>query len=102
MTHNDQNHRSWIFVAWLRADRLSPDEQDHEYPAVIVIDAESEAAARQWGESLYAEALATDSTHELIRCEVHSPDDPMYAGVNDWSATPRCRVGERIPADRLY
>ena len=44
--------RSFEYCVWLRdSDRL-PDEEDHEWPAVFVVRAADERAAKAWGDWL--------------------------------------------------
>ncbi|MEO8290463.1 MAG: hypothetical protein ABI649_05645 [Gaiellaceae bacterium] len=57
---------AYEYVAWFRDERLPPDDQDYEWPAVFIVVADSAEAALAWGDRLaadYAQALSERFIH---------------------------------------
>jgi hypothetical protein len=40
------------YVAWFRDPALPPEDQDYEWPACFIIDAQSPETAHEWGDRL--------------------------------------------------
>jgi hypothetical protein len=60
---------AWVrfeYVAWFRDERLPPDDEDDEWPAVFVIQAPDQDDAKEWGDRLAAQR-ALDTSEILIR-----------------------------------
>ncbi len=96
------NH--WVYVAWIRNLQFSAEDQDGEYPSVILIETANKADAKSWGDQMYADALNRDDMQQFMFSEVHRTDDERYTHGNpsgetehDWSDIPRCFVGQRLP-----
>lgn len=91
----------FVYVAWLRDSTLGETDQDHEYPAVVLIHATDVSAAKSWGDELYSRVIAEQRQLTLIRSEMQSRHDPMYDDA-DWASVPQTSVGAQIPLDRLW
>ncbi|MEU3457795.1 hypothetical protein ABZ671_30020 [Micromonospora sp. NPDC006766] len=50
--------RRYVYVVWFRDPSLPTDHEDHEWPAVFLVDAASEEAARSWGDRLAKDRAA--------------------------------------------
>ncbi len=100
-------HTPWVYVAWIRDHQLAKDDQDGEYPCVIIIEAATESDAKNWGDKLYYDALSNDKFHSFLCSEIHTQDDPRYESGNskelyNWKDVPRCTVNQRLSIDLLY
>ena len=42
--------RRYVYTAWCRDTCISPDDQDHEWPACLIIEAETAEEAFSWGD----------------------------------------------------
>ena len=54
-----------VYTAWLRNLAARPDDQDYEFPACILIDAQSPDAAQAWGDNLAQQRCARGDLHFL-------------------------------------
>lgn len=77
------------YVAWFRNPTFPPNDEDHEWPAVFLIDAVSPQAARSWGDSL-SRRYAERTGQEFLFSEVAG------AGDNPAHLLPVVRDGERV------
>ncbi len=76
----------YLYTAWFRDPRLAADDQDYEWPACFVVEAESADAARAWGDVLA-------KRRALRRGEVFLSSE---AGVADASADSLPRVAHGV------
>lgn len=75
------NGGRWIYSVWFRDVTLDLDEQDHEWVAMLEIQAETAALAKQWGDHLAQRRAKRDSATDFLRSEVLSPKDPLYVNA---------------------
>lgn len=62
----------FIFTALLRDNDLQPEDQDFEFPACFIVEAESKAKALSWGNDITLEHCLSNPKHELINTVVES------------------------------
>lgn len=79
-----------LYTAWFRNTLFRPDEQDHEWPACIVIDANTLEDAKAWGDHL-AKQFSDRSPSEQF---LHSVAKPIEDNADvDIQSTPRIKYG---------
>jgi hypothetical protein len=54
-----------VYTAWLRDLSAQPDDQNYEFPAAILIDAETAEAAQAWGDHLAEKRCARGDLYFL-------------------------------------
>jgi hypothetical protein len=80
------------YVVWFRNPAFAPDDQDYEWPACFVIEAESQAAAHEWGDRL-ARSHAARASETFLRSTVEfSKGDRRL---------PIVRVGEEASDEKI-
>lgn len=85
---------SYLYSAWFEDLNASADDQDREWIACIVIEADTSTAAKQWGDTLAIERSARAGYDTFLRSEVEVASTAK--GVMDWSNLPRIAAGERV------
>jgi hypothetical protein len=73
---------TWVYVAWFRSLVADPNDEDHEWVAVLSISAESAEKAKLWGDHLAEKRASRSDEDRFLWSEVHLPSDPMYEGAN--------------------
>ncbi len=64
------------YVAWFRNPAFPSDDQDYEWPACFLVEAESAAAAQEWGDRL-ARSYAARASEMFLSSRVEpSKGDP--------------------------
>jgi hypothetical protein len=81
---------NYVYVCWLRDNTSQTDEQDHEWPAVILIEAASGTAALAWGDHLAKDYCLRHVGSEFLRSLL----DPDQSGVE---LLPRVTCGDEVP-----
>lgn len=67
------------YVVWFRDLSLPPDDEDYEWPAVFVVVADDDQAAKAWGDTLALDYVSrTDQI--LLRSKI-VPDSTLDAGL---------------------
>ena len=104
------------YVAWLEDHQLPADDEDFEWCAVILVLAESEAAAQEWGDVLVLrQCAASKDTFLRSTVEPHVCDLPLVGGTkhpcpnypalsrpgNEALAMPVVAYGEAASADYI-
>ena len=87
------------YVAWFRDTTQAPDDQDYEWCACFLIDAQSAELAKQWGDILahkYSNAMET----EVFLWSETQHYDPNDKSV-DTSHTPHFAYGHEATDDEL-
>jgi hypothetical protein len=54
-----------VYTAWLRDLSAQPDDQNYEFPACLLIDAETAEAAQAWGDHLAQKRCARGDLYFL-------------------------------------
>jgi hypothetical protein len=54
-----------VYAVWLRDLSAQPDDQNYEFPACLLIDAETAEAARAWGDHLAEKRCARGDLYFL-------------------------------------
>lgn len=57
----------YLYVIWLKDNSLPEDDQDHEYPICIYINAENEKSALEWGDFISNNYLLNATSIEKVR-----------------------------------
>jgi hypothetical protein len=84
----------YLYSAWFQDDSLSPGEQDHQWPACIIISGGSSEQALRWGDH-----LAQSYALRTARCVfLHSSVSPP---TGDCQSLPRVAVGQEASDDAL-
>lgn len=75
----------YVYAGWFRDIHLKPSDQDHEWVACLLVEAETAADAQAWGDHL-AKGICARSNHEkFIGSELLPTDDPFYSGTDTTS-----------------
>jgi hypothetical protein len=90
--------QSFMYSAWFRNHNLKQDDQDYEWVAMFIIDAESSAAAQKWGDHLSLAFCRRRTNEGFIRSTIESPSE--YANCVGFESTPRTAIGTE-PSDEL-
>ncbi len=70
----------FIFTALLRDNNLQPEDQDFEFPASFIVEAESKTKALSWGNDVTLEHCLNNSTHEPLNTVIESANNyPSHA-----------------------
>jgi hypothetical protein len=72
----------FVYTVWLRNPSFPPDDQDYEWPACFVIDAENAAAAKSWGDHL-AERYSKSSRQEVMTSSAESVESSDLSGIEE-------------------
>ncbi len=89
----------WIYTVWFRDENLLPDEQDHEWNAVIAIRASSSEFAKNWGDTLAKRRSLKGKDAIFLRSEVGSKS--QFSGVTNWSTVPVVDFGQEVSDEVL-
>jgi len=81
----------FVYTVWFRDTSLSPDDQDFEWPACIVIEADSLADSTEWGDHLSRRFAADRPNERIVRSE--SEVIESYADL-DLTSAPRIKYGQ--------
>jgi hypothetical protein len=57
----------FLYTVWFRDSSLEPDDQDHEWPACILIEAETTKDATEWGNHLSKQYSVRSKIQHFIR-----------------------------------
>lgn len=77
------------YVVWFRDHLSSPDDQEREWPACLVVAAESEREALAWGDQLARDYCRRNPDEEFLRSYLDSEVWPQ--------GEPRVMAGEVVP-----
>ncbi|MBY0249309.1 MAG: hypothetical protein K2Q17_16740 [Nitrospiraceae bacterium] len=80
----------YLYTAWFRDSLIHPEEQDYEWCACIVIDANTLEDAKTWGDHLARQFSGKSFSEQFLRSVTESTEG--YADV-DISSTPRIKYG---------
>ncbi|MBN2285051.1 MAG: hypothetical protein JXI43_01285 [Tissierellales bacterium] len=85
-----KNKMEYLYTVWFKNKLLDPNDQDHEWPACIIIEAEDSKKATEWGDFLakkYSNKIGTESyIHSSIEILNLEKDTEL-------SSTPRIKYG---------
>ena len=86
----------FIYTAWFRNTALEKEDQDHEWPACIIVDAEKSSDALSWGNHLAKSYSDRSATEIFLRSDCEIVDSSVY---HDFSSVPRIvyRGSRRFP-----
>ncbi len=80
----------YLYTVWFRNTSLPSDDQDYEWPACIMIDADGIEVATAWGDHLTKRFTASRPNEQFL----HSVSEPILNYTNaDISSTPRIKCG---------
>ena len=66
---------NFVFTALLKDNDLQPEDQDFEFPACFIVEAESKAKALSWGNDVTLEHCLRNPAHKLIDTVVESSNN---------------------------
>ncbi len=87
----------YLYTVWLRDASLRSEDQDHEFPACIVIRARRAEHARAWGDHL-AKSLCSRRPEMTFLHSSLEGFDPSTDGLSD---LPRIEAGYEAPDDEI-
>ena len=88
----------YVYTVWFRDTSAEPDDQDREWPACIVIDADRIDDATAWGDHLAKRFSNRRSTEQFLR----SQSEPIDAYSDaDMSSTPRVACGHEATDEEI-
>lgn len=92
---------SWWYTVWFRnllLDPNDPEDQDYEWPACIIIEAQSCEQAIEWGNHLVRRYLRDNANEGFISSDVelYSKDSKI-----DDSQSPRIKYGYEASDDEI-
>lgn len=82
----------FVYIAWFRDPRFPSDDQDYEWVACFIIEAEDARSAQAWGDHLARDRAARKPEEPFLWSEVRSPDDPMFTNTTAPSPIVSCGV----------
>jgi hypothetical protein len=65
----------YLYTAWIRNNLLELDEQDYEWPACIIIHANTEQKAMEWGDHLACKHCLDVNSDEFLHSNVELVED---------------------------
>ncbi len=88
----------YVYTAWFRDTSAQPADQDYEWPACIVIEADKLEDATKWGDHLAKQFSDRTPVEQFLRSE----SEPLrnYAKA-DMSSTPRIRCGHEATDEEI-
>lgn len=84
----------FLYTAWFRDETVTPDEQDYEWPACFVVEAERSEDAQSWGDQLARSFSARRGTEHYLWSEV-------VLAESDADELPVVRVGELADDEKI-
>lgn len=82
-----------VYTAWLRDLSAQPDDQDYEFPACLLIDAETAEAAQAWGDHLAEKRCARGDLHFLWSEAEFADVPPDLPLIRDGEDAPDAQIG---------
>lgn len=64
----------YLYTVWFRSPMFPPGDQDHEWPACMLIDAPSESVAIEWGNHL-ASLYSSRSGEAFVSSDVEASSE---------------------------
>jgi len=64
----------YMYTVWLRDRLADKNEQDYEYPVCIIIEAENETLAKQWGDKLSSDFSNRYHENEILKSKIEDID----------------------------
>jgi hypothetical protein len=89
---------NYLYTVWFRNNTLQPDEQDYEWPACILIDAESEEKAIEWGNQLANKRLNKIKTEMFLRATAEAVEDDSK---EELQSVPKVKYGIESTDDQI-
>ena len=96
VVHTEPPFRRYEYVVWFRDPTLPADDQDYEWPAVLIDEAPSAEEAKSWGDRL-AKGRAVRAGEIYLR----STAEP-YAQAPEKDLLPVVPYGVEVPDEDLY
>lgn len=89
---------NYLYRAWLRDNALHSDEQDHEWPACILIDAEMKEKAIERGNQLANKRLESIKTEIIL---LSNADEVGINSKNELQNSPKVKYGVEATNDGI-
>jgi hypothetical protein len=74
---------NWLYTVWFKDNRLEPNEEDYEWCACIVIEANSPEEAVAWGNTLSTMYISSHSSNEFLTSNAIRFDKEGYKHTED-------------------
>ena len=88
----------YLYTAWFRDHQKRVCDQEFDWPAYLVIEAESERSAREWGDKLALQRLDPSGSEQLLYSSAEVADSWPAGRI---AAVPRIQHGEIISATEI-
>lgn len=88
----------FIYTAWFRNTTLEQDDQDHEWPACIIIDAVTSRDALSWGDHLAKRFSKRSAVEIFLRSNCEAVD---FSDYHDLNAVPQIPYGYEATDDEI-
>ena len=89
----------FLYSAWFVDEAALPDDQDREWVACILIDADCAETARSWGDSLAQDRATLSPSDCFVRSSI---EDKAYLDeAADWSSVPRVEAGRPVSGEKM-
>jgi hypothetical protein len=88
----------FTYTAWFKNTALEQEDQDHEWPACIIIDADTSSDALSWGDHLAKRFSERSATEIFLRSSCEIVDCSVYL---DFNSVPRIRYGYEAKDDEI-
>ena len=89
----------FLYSAWFVDEAALPDDQDREWVACILINADCAEAARSWGDTLAQDRAAHSPSDRFLRSSIE--DKACLDEATDWSSVPRVEAGRLISDEKM-
>ena len=85
-----------MYSAWFRDTKFPPDDQDYEWVAVFIVEANSESDALEWGDHLSKNYSSRYEDQQFYKSGIGHPSE--YVDCLGFNDTPKVKYGQ-MPTD---
>ena len=91
----------FVYSGWFRDNTMDPDDQDFEWVACIIINANKIEDAQKWGDILAKRYSRNHKDQLFLFSEVMSKNDKYHEEVKSWDSVPEINYGENATDEKI-
>lgn len=65
----------YMYTVWFRDHNADVEDQDYEFPVCIIIKAQNDVMAKEWGDKISKKYTRNNPENELLRSEISNLKD---------------------------
>ena len=65
----------YVYTGWFRDNNVEVDDQDYEFPVCIIIKAQNDFMAKEWGDKIAKKYVGGNSNIEFFKSEISTTKD---------------------------